>query len=394
MSEIINKVHGTALISWQKLKTFEFNDLKEGKNRDVSKLKNSIVNDGFNFPFYVWKNHNYVIDGNGRQIALNELENEGFIIPELPVVEIEANTKQHAKKLVLLASSSYGKVTQESYELFIEDIDLELEDIELKIENIDFGGEENEVLEAEEDDFEVPEGGIETDIVLGDLFEIGEHRLLCGDSTDSDQVAKLMNGQKADMVFTDPPYGISYKSPSGKGKTNRGDYDIILNDDKPFNPNCLFGYCDKIVTWGANHYADKLPNSAQWLVWDKREGDAINNNSDCELAWCSFGGSARLFHHKWNGMIKASEKNEKRVHPTQKPIELIKWSFEITDAGKLILDLFLGSGSTMVAAHQLKRKCYGMELDPKYCQVILDRMIKLDKTLIVKRNGLKVAINK
>jgi DNA modification methylase len=241
--------------------------------------------------------------------------------------------------------------------------------------------------EAKEDDFEVPDGGIETDIVLGDLFEIGEHRLLCGDSTDSDSVARLMNGHKADMVFTDPPYGISYKSPSGKGKTNRGDYDIILNDDKPFDPNCLFGYCDKIVTWGANHYADKLPSSATWLIWDKREGDAINKNSDCELAWCSFGGSARLFHHKWNGMIKASEKNEKRVHPTQKPIALIKWCFEVTEAGKNILDLFLGSGSTMVAAHQLNRKCYGMELDPKYCQVIVDRMLKLDPNLVIKRNG-------
>jgi len=155
---IINKVHGTALIPWQKLKTFEFNDLKEGLNRDVSKLKNSIVNDGFNFPFYLWKNHNYVIDGNGRNIALNELENEGYLIPELPVVEIEANTKQHAKKLVLLASSSYGKVTQESYDLFIEDIDLELEDIELKIENIDFNNTEIQDSEEFGTDFSLPEG--------------------------------------------------------------------------------------------------------------------------------------------------------------------------------------------------------------------------------------------
>ena len=155
---IINKVHGTALIPWQKLKTFEFNDLKEGLNRDVSKLKNSIVNDGFSFPFYLWKNHNYIIDGNGRNIALNELENEGYLIPELPVVEIEANTKQHAKKLVLLASSSYGKVTRESYDLFIEDIDLELEDIELKIENINFSNTEIQDSEEFGTDFSLPEG--------------------------------------------------------------------------------------------------------------------------------------------------------------------------------------------------------------------------------------------
>jgi DNA modification methylase/ParB-like chromosome segregation protein Spo0J len=248
--------------------------------------------------------------------------------------------------------------------------------------------EPREVKEAIEDDFEQPEENeIKTDIVLGDLFEIGNHRLLCGDSTDKDSVGRLMNGEKADMVFTDPPYGINYKSPSGRGKTERGDYEIILNDDKEFDPSCLFGYCEKVVCWGANHYANKLQNSARWLVWDKRDGDAINRNSDCEMAWCSHGGSARLFHHKWNGMIKASERSERRVHPTQKPIALVAWAFDVCEAGENILDLFLGSGTTMVASHQLDRRCYGMELDPKYCQVIIERMIKLDPTLVIKKNG-------
>ena len=142
--QIINKVSGTKTISWDILRTYEFNDLK-AKERDISKLKNSIVNDGFSFPFYLWKDHKYVIDGNGRNIALHELSAEGYIIPDLPVVEIEANTKQHAKKLVLLASSSYGQVTQESYDLFIEDIELELDDVELKLENIkvDFSSEDD-----------------------------------------------------------------------------------------------------------------------------------------------------------------------------------------------------------------------------------------------------------
>jgi site-specific DNA-methyltransferase (adenine-specific)/modification methylase len=185
-----------------------------------------------------------------------------------------------------------------------------------------------------------------------------------------------MNGEKADLVYTDPPYGISYKSPSGKGLTSRGDYAIIKGDDKPFDPSCLFSYSEKIITWGANHYANQLPNSASWLVWDKRDGDAINNNSDCELAWCSDGGSARLFHHKWNGMIKASEKKEKRVHPTQKPIALHEWVFEVSEAEKNILDLFGGSGSTLIACEKTDRKCFMMELDPLYCGVILDRWQK------------------
>ncbi len=232
---------------------------------------------------------------------------------------------------------------------------------------------EPEETEGLTDPDDVPEAPEEPKAKLGDLYILGEHRLLCGDSTKAEDVEKLMNGEKADALITDPPYGVSYKSPSGKGLTNRGDYDIIKGDNVDFDPSCLFGHCESVVTWGANHYANLLPPSARWLVWDKREGDAINKNSDCELAWCSQGGSARLFHHKWNGMIKASERQDKRMHPTQKPIALFEWVFECIESGNLILDLFLGSGSTLIAAEKTNRKCYGMELDPKYCDVIVKR---------------------
>ena len=232
---------------------------------------------------------------------------------------------------------------------------------------------EPEETEGLTDPDEVPEAPEEPKTKLGDLYILGEHRVLCGDSTKAEDVEKLMNGEKADALITDPPYGVSYKSPSGKGLTNRGDYDIIKGDNVDFDPSCLFGHCESVVTWGANHYANLLPPSARWLVWDKREGDAINKNSDCELAWCSQGGSARLFHHKWNGMIKASERQDKRMHPTQKPIALFEWVFECIESGNLILDLFLGSGSTLIAAEKTNRKCYGMELDPKYCDVIVKR---------------------
>jgi DNA modification methylase len=342
-------------------------------------LKESLEKFGMVEPIIFNKQTGYIVGGHFR---VRELKKLG--IKEIECVIVDLNEADE-KELNIRLNANTGSW---DWDTLANDWDVvDLEAWGLEIPQFDTEAEE---LEASEDDYDVPEGGIETDIVIGDLFEIGEHRLLCGDSTDSDAVARLMNGEKADMVFTDPPYGISYKSPSGSGKTKRGDYDILLNDDKPFEPNCLFGYCDKIVTWGANHYADKLPISAMWLVWDKREGDAINNNSDCELAWCSFGGSARMFHHKWNGMIKASEKKDKRVHPTQKPIALVSWAFDICEAGKNILDLFLGSGSTMVAAHQLKRRCFGMELEPKYCAVIIDRMKKLDSTLIIKRNGIQI----
>jgi len=251
-------------------------------------------------------------------------------------------------------------------------------------------------LEAKEDDFDVPDGGIETDIVIGDLFEIGEHRLLCGDSTDSDQVAKLMNGQNADMVFTDPPYGINAVSKSGVLKEY---YGVDILGDSNTNAACdsfnlIYSlYPDAShIWWGANYYSldAKLPNAKCWLTWDKQEKNNHIDQADCELAWTNINSPSRIFHHLWAGFRRDSEKGEKRVHPTQKPVELISEILQHFKKVKseLILDLFLGSGSTMVASQQLKRKCFGMELDPKYCQVIVNRMLKLDPTLSIKRNGI------
>lgn len=242
-------------------------------------------------------------------------------------------------------------------------------DVEALLEQV----EQLDPVEGKTDPDEAPEPPAEPITKPGDLWILGNHRLLCGDSTDVLAVERLMDGKKADMVFTDPPYGIAYKSPSGAGMTQRGNYAVIKGDTEPYDPAPLFGIADLIVTWGANHYADKLPPSRAWLVWDKRDGDAINNNSDCELAWVSQGGSARLFHHKWNGMIKASEKNERRVHPTQKPVALAEWAFDLLEAGKTVVDLYGGSGSTLIACERQYRHCRMMELDPAYCDVIVKR---------------------
>jgi len=275
-------------------------------------------------------------------------------------------------------------------------------------------------LEAEEDDFEAPEGGIETDIVLGDLFEIGEHRLLCGDSTDSDQVAKLMDGQKADMVFTDPPYGMKLNADySGaksslsffgeKGVKGGKKYDNVIGDHDDFTPELIntifacFNDCKEIFIWGADYFAELLPNKndGSWVVWDKRANGnddlEADNSSDkmygstFELCWSKNKHKRDIARVKWAGIFGTEKEfDHKRHHPTQKPSLLPQWFFnKWGKENDLIADIFLGSGSTMVASHQLKRKCYGMELDPKYCQVIIDRMKKLDPTLIIKRNGIR-----
>ena len=271
--------------------------------------------------------------------------------------------------------------------------------------------EVDEVLEAEEDDFDTtpPEEPV---TVLGDLYEIGEHRLLCGDSTDSDQVARLMNGEKADMVFTDPPYlmdftgGIhadgskSFNASHGGIKNDKmskedgDDFLDAINANIQLFTKGAFYICFYRLKLG--EYFQSLKRTGlevrALITWNK--GNHTLSNSDymskCEhifYGWVN----EHNFYGGNNGMdiwdIPRTQKNE--LHPTMKPIPLCEKA--INDASKqndLVFDLFLGSGSTMVASHQLKRKCYGMELDPKYCDVIVKRMIKLDDTLTVKRNGI------
>ena len=320
-----------------------------------------------------------VLGGNMRLKACKEAG-----LKEVPIIKASDLTDEQQKEFIVKDNVGFGEW---DWDILANEWDaVQLE--EWGLDGFPFDAETE--LEAEEDDYQQPDE-IQTDIVLGDLIEIGEHRLLCGDSTDSDQVAKLMNGEKADMVFTDPPYGINVGNQSqGKGGGVAKKIDYGVNDwDKeiPYDAiNLSLSICDNVILWGANYYADKLPPSSCWVVWDKDNGDT--DFADCELAWTSYNKSVKKFKWKWMGMIQEDMKNkEKRVHPTQKPVALAAWAFNEFKAGNNILDLFLGSGSTMVAAHQLKRKCYGMELDPKYCQVIIDRMQKLEPNIDIKING-------
>ena len=326
---------------------------------------------------------NIVLGGNMRLRACQEAG-----LKEVSIIKAEELTKKQQREFIIKDNVGFG-------EWDWDDLANEWEVDELGEWGLDLPLDFNTELEAEEDDYEMP-NEIKTDIVLGDLIEIGEHRLLCGDSTCSDTVSKLMNGEKADMVWTDPPYGINEEGDRSKrGGLAKGNNLPSFQDDTiqyaidAFNQS--INQDIKIQVWfGANYYCHSLPRTANWLVWDKRvEDNQRDYNSDCELAWIkSDKRSIRIFRHLWKGMLKDSERGEKRVHATQKPIELVNFCIkEYLPKAKLILDYFLGSGVCMVAAHQLKRKCYGMELDPKYCQVIVDRMLNLDSALEVKING-------
>lgn len=350
---------------------------------------------------------NIVLGGNMRLRACQEAG-----LKEVHILQADQLTEKQQREFIIKDNVGFGEwdwddLANEWDAEELEDWGLDLP-VDLKVEE----------LEAEEDDYEMP-NEIKTDIVLGDLIEIGEHRLLCGDSTDSDQVAKLMNGEKADMVFTDPPYGVKIKNTKG---SILGDEDLdVFNECLPniklfskddahiyiyfgiqFITECLLK-CNEyfkqtnILIQRITHENKPSPlgyfKNNYEVCYFSNEGKKHFNSGVLEVSEATkkdgrYNGDGFLDTYCALTEIKATEHNLKSIHPTQKTIEICSFYQSISsNINDLVLDLFLGSGSTMVASHQLNRKCYGMELDPKYCQVIVDRMMKLDSALEVKING-------
>lgn len=251
----------------------------------------------------------------------------------------------------------------------------------------DFSGGLGDDSEAQEDAYEMPDE-IKTDIILGDLFEIGPHRLLCGDSTDRESVERLMGGEKADIMVTDPPYGIDLDTDYSKMGSTTTKYEKISGDEKEFDLRDVLAIADvkEKYIWGG----DYLVNSLEWmsgtqLIWAKRHSEEENKvfGSAFESLWVSYKCKKAIW------FIRPINQSSERLgkHPTQKPVECMGRCISMSKLKGHIYDAFLGSGTTMVASHQLNRRCFGMELDPKYCQVIIDRMLKLDPALEIKKNG-------
>jgi DNA modification methylase len=339
-----------------------------------------------------------VLGGNMRLKACKEAG-----LKEIPIIYADDLTEDQQRQFIIKDNVGFGEW---DWEMIANEWDAEQLD-EWGLDVPDFSP--NEILEAEEDDYQIPDE-IQTDIVLGDLFEIGEHRLLCGDSTDSDQVAKLMDGKKADMVFTDPPYGVSYTGGHNK-KQRKGiiadelqgqDLSSLFEDS--INTACIFSKDSApFYIWYAGGKSketylglSKTPIEVRAVIcWYK-----VKSGSGAFMSQYIPNYEPCIYGHKqgksiqWFGATdektvwEFKKDNVNDFHPTQKPIDVVERALNNSSSkGQLIYDAFLGSGSTMVAAHQLKRKCYGMELDPKYCQVIIDRMRKLDPDLIIKKNG-------
>lgn len=260
--------------------------------------------------------------------------------------------------------------------------------------------------EVQEDDYEIPDT-IETDIVLGDLFEIGEHRLLCGDSTEADAVQKLLQGKEPYLMVTDPPYGVNYDAnwrneadrANGRHSADRATMKVNNDEQSDWSEAWALSPSKVCYVWHAGKHSATVQTSLEkadfemrsQIVWVKNNivisrGDYHWKHEPCWYA-VKKGSKGNWASDRKQTTVWEIDKPQKSEtgHSTQKPVECMGKPIGNHDGD--VYDPFLGSGTTMVAAHQLNRKCYGMEIDPKYCQVIVDRMLKLDENIEIKLNG-------
>ena len=352
---------------------------------EMGKLKNSINEFGYVDPIIVNKHNNHIVGGNQRYCALKSL---GY--DEVDVIFIDEPDLNREKALNIALNKISGEWDFVKLADILDDLELNDFDISLtgfdELELEDFGIEdqtEHEPVEIVEDDYEEPDE-LEVIVQHGDIYILGNHRLMCGDSTSVDDVEKLMNGNKADMVFTDPPYSYNYQS---NMRTKSEKFDVLMNDDKILNfmhPLKIVndGFVFICTTWKV---LDKwIPlfkqyyNLSNMIIWNKGGGGIGDLKhtflTDYEIILCS--NNEREIIGKRIGSVWNIGKDNVNdyVHPTQKPIKLSANAIKnVTKETHNVLDLFGGSGSTMIACEQLNRNCYMMELDPKYCQVIINR---------------------
>jgi len=482
-TEIQIKVKNCPLIPINKLEIIQGN-LKELSKVNYDKLKDRIARLGFDAPIFVWKGK--VLDGTQRIRTVQKMIEDGYSLPgnKLPIVEIQAKDINEAKERLLGYISQFGKVTDEGLYEFIQGLDIDFGSLDLPDFNMDkfkIGWFEKEIAQTGEDD--IPEIPKKAKSKRGQIYQLDKHKVMCGDSTCREDVDKLMNGKRADMVFTDPPYGINKEIINDDLKE-----DDWLNFYRQFTDNFLLNLKDNgyFYVWGyfdgLSRYWEQIIkpqgkcNFRNFIIWQKSYIQGINspefrqlpeNYAACLL--CIYGqpfqngawSVSPNAEHYWNGfdpirkyldkerkkmgwdiptvkkmighsdlsrdhwfgksqwsfptreVYETLQKNAKKAfrkeynkirreyddlrgyfdntngwtdvwklekltttdkHPTVKPIEICERGI-ITTSNKndLVLDSFLGSGSTLIACEKTNRICYGMEIDPIYVDVIIKR---------------------
>lgn len=400
-------------IDWHELKEFQ-GELKARTKDDIAKAKKSILKHGFSFPFAVWteNDNHWTIDGHARLIVLKELEKDGYIIPPLPYYEVECKDRAEAKEKLLKLNSQFGIMSAESVLEFVGgDFELNTEEIALPSGVIDFGTSEEEA-ETEGDD-DIPQANEKEPVnsQYGEMYELGESILMCGDSTNAEDVLRLMCGEKADLVFTDPPYNVAIgdknkalQSFQKAGRiTENIEGDAGQTDEECAKKLWLPAFtnlyenakddCAIYVTMpqGGTHMMMMMMRDSGWqvkheLIWVKNSPTFSMGrlNYDYQHEPILYGWKKS---HKWVGKGKFNksiwqiDKPKKcDLHPTMKPIELIENALlNSSEKNDLVLDLFGGSGSTLIACEKNHRRARLCELSPHYCDVIRKRYTKWAK---------------
>ena len=360
-------------------------------DEQIAQIAASIKEFGWTNPILI-DGDNGIIAGHGRLMAARKLKYK-----EVPTIELKDLTETQRKAYIIADNRLALNAGWDNELLTIELNDLLADGFALDILGFDpkelSALLEPEVVEGLTDEDAVPDVPDEPITKLGDIYQLGNHRLMCGDSTSIDAVDKLMDGQKADMVFTDPPYGMflnaDYSDMGGKNsmtKKSGNKYNKVIGDHNDFTPELIntifacFSYCKEIFMWGADYYAELLPNKNEgsWVVWDKRGDESADKmyGSTFELCWSKARHKRMMARVKWAGIFgMEKEHDKKRVHPTQKPVQLVVWFFDyfsLKDKTNVV-DLYGGSGSTLIASEKVGKKAFVMELDPKYCDVIVKR---------------------
>ena len=345
-------------------------------DEQIKLLAKIMRHQGWRRPIVVSKRSGFIVSGHGRLMAAKL---NGWAQAPVDRQEYATEADEYAdmiadNKIAELAETDMAMVNLDAASF--PDLDLDLLGIP------DFSLIDSEVLEPGCDEDEVPEAPLEPKTKLGDIYRLGNHRLMCGDSTSIDAVEKLMDGEKANLVFTDPPYGL------GDSKSFNDDHPDY-EDNEPFDLKLLQLWDCEYVIWGANYY-EWLPaprNKIGWVVWDKRPSrdhwdEETRQAADrrfgqhFEMAVTNISGiRGKMLRKTWGGFYgTAGDPANAIVHKTQKPIELLELLIQAHH--KIVLDYFGGSGSTIIACEKTGRKSYLMELDPKYCDVIVARWEK------------------
>mgnify|MGYP003402574585 FL=1 len=404
-------------LKWEtkKVKVSDLVQLDINPRKITDEKKQRLVDslDKFNLVEIPAVNTNNVIIGGNQRITALLLAGRGEeeIDVRFPNREL---TELEVKEYAIISNTHAGEFDFDILDLDFSDIDLE--EIGFDIVGLDEWNRKQDKLlgqDAQEDEYDVPVGGKETDIVEGDVFIIGDHRLVCGSSLETDTWGKIMDGELCDLVVTDPPYNVAYT-----GKTKDA---LKIKNDSMTDGNfyqflydfytALGSYTKNGGAWyvwhadseGANFrkaMSDAGIMVKQCLIWVKQtmvmgRQDYQWKHEPCLYGWKEGASHGWYSDRKQTTVLNFDRPQRNAEHPTMKPIPLFAYQIgNSSKQGDIVADAFGGSGTTMVACHQMKRRCRMVELDPKYCQVIVERMFKLDDTIEILKNGKKWNIQK